>query len=241
MARISKKKKALLDAFGDRYIHLEHDNGYLLYDKESSGKRSNNKYLGWIKISDKQDAYVFNDKDYGTLDDLLEAIEAYNATLPFDPDIYNPLYRKNYMIECALHDYLKEIGFVIEYSGNDTVYVLKDPYGQDICTIIYDVKENTTEGLVRRIINGSRWMEISFDDLDSAVAAINTHVAAYCSITNTVVMKTLGKLTDSRSAKILNKKFDIQTLTIYTEDATQQTIDFLESELKRLKEKVNTK
>ena len=54
-------------------------------------------------------------------------------------------------------------------------------------------------------------------------------------------MNTLNKLTESRSAKILDKKFDIQTMTIYTEDATQKTIDFLESELKRLKEKVNTK
>ena len=239
MARISKKKKALLDAFGDRYIHLEWKDGYLLYDKETSGKRSNNKYLGWIDISDKQDCYVFNDKEYPTLDELLTAIEEYNATLPFDPDIYNPMYKKNYMIECAVHDYLTELGFVTEHSSNETFYVLKDPYGQDICTITYDVKEDTTDGAVRRIINSSRWMEITFNDLDSAIGAINTHVAAYCSITNIVLMKSLNKLTESRSAKILNKKFDIQTLTVYTEDATQQTIDFLEAELKRLKEKVN--
>lgn len=243
MARPSTKFKERIKAFDDDYILLEHDGGYCLYDKRVSGKRSQHKYLGKFYISNGTNCrYAFRDDYYDSVDELVAAIEKYNETLPFDPDTYNPIFRKHVKVEYALDEYLAKLGFkhVWRHNGNDTLYRLSDPYGQTICDILYNVKEDTTEGSIRRPIIGydSRWQEVPFTDMDTAIAAVNSIIAVYCGIVNAQLLNALNQLTHSRAALMLDKEFSFEKMDVIVEDSKQKTIAFLEEELRKLKETI---
>ena len=228
------KKKEILKNFGDRYQVIEHDGGYILYDKERKSNRANALYLGYFFVSTDGKKFSFNGEYYDTVETLIEAMDTYNSMLPFDSEIYNPMYRKHCKIEMALHDYLKSLGFSCDRHKG---YCLVDAYGQDICVINFDVKDDTTEGKVSRFIsNSDKWTEAEFSDLDSAISAVNSIVVPYCVIVNAVVSGMLKKLTGSRASNICDKTFDFKTLNVYSEDAKEKAIELLENEIKLLKE-----
>ena len=246
-SKINKTQKARLEAFGERYDYFAWDGGYILYDKETPGNRANYKFCGRFYLSSRTNAcYVFNDSYYETPEELLNAMDKYYSSLPFDAEIYNPINRKNYMIECAAHDYLTSLGFKYDkgYSrGNfhEDKYNLSDVFGHYLCCIEVRTKFDTSEGRVlRRIVMTEKqesWQEAYFTDLDSAIGAINSIVASYLTIVQGQLMNSLKSLTTSRAAIVLNQTFNVGTLSTITEDAKKQTIENLEAELKRLKEK----
>lgn len=237
MARPTQKRKQMLEAFGERYQLIEHDGGWLLYDKEGHSKRANALYIGIFYISTDNTRYSFRGEYYTTVAELIQAIEDYNKTLPFDAEIYNPSYRKNYMVEMALHDYLKGLGFKKSWERYDgTIHYIEDSYGQRICTIRVEVKEDTTTGIVTRLIpNSDKWTEAPFADLDSAIGAVNSILSMYCLSINATATALLDGLTNARASQILDVTFDTKSLAVYTEDAKQKAIERLEAELKRLK------
>lgn len=230
------RKNSLLSALGEKYHAIEHNGGFLLYDNTRQGKRTNVLYLGKIFLSTDGKKYVFNDDYYESVDTLVKAMEDYNATLPFDADVYNPIYRKNYKIECILHDYLCSLGFKHDYYP-ETRYALNDAYGQPIILFEFDVKEDSEDGVVRRLIhNTDKWVEAKFNDVDSAIGACNSIIAAQCAIVNAQLVELLGKMTKHRVGEFMDMTFDIKSLSTYSEDAKKKTIEQLEEELKRLKE-----
>ena len=228
------KNKALIDALEQRYLTIEHDGGYVLYDKERSGHRNQHLYLGKFYLSTNGDKYSFNNEYYTSVEDMVGAMEEYNKTLPFDSEIYNPLFKKSYMIECALHDYLTSLGFKM-YWHDCRHYELRDAYMQTLCHVVFDVKDGRTTGKIKRLITEDRWTEAPFDGLDSAISACNTILATYCASINAIAMNVLNALTNSRCTSMLDMTFDLNSLSVYTEDAKQKTIEHLEQELKRLK------
>lgn len=245
MTRPTQKRKQMLEAFGERYHLIEHDGGWLLYDKEGHSKRANALYIGIFYISTDNTRYSFRGDYYDTVDKLIQAMEAYNKTLPFDAEIYDPSYRKNWFVRTAFHDYMESIGFVrvdkrMLGQPDYDFYVLKDGDGQEICEIYITVKEDTTTGKVRRNIKNEdegkvRWTESEFTDLDSAIGAVNSILSVYCLSINAITMNVLNALTESRASQVLDVTFDVKKLSAYTEDAKQKTIEHLEKELKRLK------
>lgn len=237
MARPTQKRKQMLGAFGERYLILEHDGGWLIYDKEGYSKRANALYIGQFYLSTDGTRYSFRGDYYNTVEELIKATEAYNKTLPFDAEIYNPSYRKHCMVEMALHDYLKGFGFKMSWGGNEgTTYYIEDAYEQRICTIQVDVKEDTTTGRISRLIpNSNKWTDALFTDLDSAIGAVNSILSMYCLSINAITMNVLNALTNSRASQVLDVTFDVKKLSAYKEDAKQKTIEHLEKELKRLK------
>lgn len=238
MARKNEAKKALLNAFGDRYIVHEHDGGYILYDKEGKSHRANYLFIGKFYLSTNYSKYSFQDRYYETVEGLIAAMKDWGKSLPFDVEIYNPIYRCNYQIECAIHDYLKSLGFEMSWHQCTNKYILKDSYGRDICSFIIEVQEDTTKGFIKYFVAEDRWIESAFNDLDSAIGSCNSMIASYYGILNSQLINLLNNLTNSRSSLMLDKTFDIKTLSLYTEDATQKTIQWLEEELKKLKEKI---
>ena len=235
MARPQKSRKNLLDSFGERYHVIEHDGGYILYDKEGKSNRANALYLGYFFISTDGTRFKFEDDYYQTASELIEAITEYNKKLPFDAEIYNPTYRKHYKIEMALHDYLESLGFKMSW-GADSMYYLEDACGQRICIIQVEVKEDTTAGRISRLIpNSDKWTDALFTDLDSAIGAVNSILAMYCASINAITMNVLNRLTNSRVTQILDCTLNTNDMHIYVEDAKQKTIETLENELKKLK------
>ena len=234
LLKLYKMNKKLYKIFGEKYNLIDHEGVYILYDKERQGKRSTQLYLGYFKLSE-DNKFSFNEKCYSTVDELVEAMNVYNETLPFEAEIYNPMFVKHYKIECALHDYLESLGFKHAFGGNSTYY-LEDYYEQKICTLAVNVTQDTTEGYISRLIPGSdKWTESSFTDLDSAIGAVNTILAMYCISINSITVNVLDKLTNSRVSEVFDVSFDVKSLTTYTEDTKQKTIEKLEKESKRLK------
>ena len=233
------KDKILLDALGERYEVFEHDGGYCLYDKERPAKRSNYKYIGKFYVSSNKKQYAFGDKYYDDVESLVKAMDEYNSTLPFDIDIYNPLFKNSYRIEIALSDYLQSLGFARE-CGRESRYVLNDCYGQCICDLSVLVEENTTRGVItRNIITPDKDKMLRADslfaDLDSAVASVNTILATYVASVDAAAMNVLNKIINSRSAILLDTTFNVRTLSTFTEDGRQRMIEALEKELEQLK------
>lgn len=230
-----KKQQAMLDAFGDRYAVLEHNGGYLVYDKERQAKYA---YIGKFYLSTDDGGYVYHEDRYSTVESLVSAMDAYNATLPFSSEIYDPVYRKHVMIEYALHDYLISLGLEFQWGRGDgkwSVYLLKDTYRETICEIAFMVNEDTTTGTVMRALRGDKWVESSFTDLDSAVGAVNSILAASLSMINAKVSGVLSAMTASRSSEILNKTFDVRQMSTFVEDGKAKAIEYLEKELRALK------
>lgn len=231
--------KVFLNALGERFTTIEHDGGYCLYDKKRHAKRSNYKYIGKFYISSNKKQYAFGDKYYDDVESLVKAMDEYNSTLPFDIDIYNPLFNNSYRIEIALSDYLQSFGFVHE-CGLESRYVLNDCYGQCICDLSVHVEDNTTMGFItRNIITTDKDKMIRadspFSDLDSAVASVNTILATYVVSVDAAAMNVLNKITNSRSALLLDTTFNVRALSEFTENGRQRMIEALEKELEQLK------
>ena len=228
-----RKNAKILKLFGERYRLIEYEDGYLLYDKEGKSTRSNGEYLGKFTILDGE--YVFEGERYGGVEELVCGMRGYNARLPFSAEVYNPMYRKHCMVEMALHYYLESVGF--EHKPMDR-YCLIDGYGQCLCEVYFEVKEDTTTGIVGRMIPGTdRWTESEFEDLDSAIGSVNSILASYLVMVNAITVGVLGKLTESRASEVYNKRFDMKSLKVYSEDARKKTIELLKEELKRLENK----
>ena len=237
------KDKVLLDALGERYEVIEHDGGYCLYDKERPAKRTNCKYIGKFYISSDKKQYAFNDKYYKDVESLVKAMDDYNATLPFDADIYCPIFKNSYRIEIALHDYLESLGFTTERGVGGrygTRYIKNDCFGQCICDLTVWVKDGTTEGVItRNILTPDKSKEFTTDspfaDLDSAIASVNTILATYVASIDAAAMNILNKITHSRSALLLDNTFDVRKMQLFTEDGKKKMIEVLEKELEQLK------
>ena len=235
------RKPSLVMAFDDSYWVIENNGGYCLYDKNRYCKRANAQYLGKFYISNDGKKYVFNDNYYDTIGELIEAMDKYNATLPFSPEIYDPTYRKNVQIEMALHDYLSSLGFKkLHYRGVfSDIWELHDAYSQNVCAVEIETKMDSTIGYVRRHVfqtqEAERMIEVPFKDLESAVGACNSLLASYCSMLNVQLLNMFGNMTNARCSIMFDRTFDMKKASVETKDARQQAIEFLEAELKRLK------
>lgn len=237
------KDKILLDALGERYEVLEHDGGYCLYDKERPAKRTKYKYIGKFYISSDKKQYAFNDKYYKDVESLVKAMDDYNATLPFDADVYCPMFKNSFRIEIALYDYLESLGFTTEQGialRSGTRYIKNDGFGQCICDLNVWVKDETTVGVItRNILTPDKSKEFAtespFEDLDSAIASINIILATYVTSINAAAMNILNKITHSRSALLFDTTFDVRKMSKFVEDGRKNMVEILEKELEQLK------
>lgn len=226
------KKKTLLDKLGTRYHTIEHNGGYLLYDKEGKARRANMLFKGLFYLASSGKSYVFQEEYYETPEELIRAMEEWAKTLPFDVELYNPSFTKSCMIECAVCDYLGSLGFKF----NHREYVLEDASGKELCTIECEVEDGTSCGTIMRQVTDNSWQEAKFTDLDSAIGACNILLSTYCLTVNSLVTGMMSKMTNHRASLFLTKTFNMKTLDVYTEDARKKAIEQLEAELKRLKE-----
>ena len=174
---------------------------------------------------------------------MVKAMDDYNATLPFDADIYCPIFKNSYRIEIALYDYLESLGFTTDRGiapRSGTRYIKNDCFGQCICDLNVWVKDETTEGVITRNIltpdkNKVFTTDSPFNDLDSAIASVNTILATYVTSINAAAMNILNKITHSRSALLLDTTFDVRNLSKFVEDGRVKMIEVLEKELEQLK------
>lgn len=239
------KRYPLIKAFDDNYWVLPHDGGYCLYDRTRYCKRANSQYLGKFYLSSRGDRYSFRDEYYDDIKSLVGAMDKYNETLPFSPEIYDPTYRKNWQIVMATYDYLTSLGFnkVNRIGVFKDIFILKDAYEQKILELEIETVKDTTRGFVRRWIYqkqfDGRVIEVPFFNLETAIGAINSQVANYTTMLQAQLLNLFEDMTNERATIVLDNTYDKKKGSNQYKDARQQTIEYLESELKRLKESVN--
>ena len=232
---VKKGKNNLLSAFGDRYRVNKYNGSYILYDKEGHARRETMLFVGQFYLTDKKDGYIFNDKVYYTTEELIDAMKAWGKTLPFDVELYNPLYKPSYRIECGIHDYFKSMGFETDWLYRHNTFILKDCYGKEICSFIFNIDEDTAKGDIVFNINDGKWIQSEFTDLESAVGAVNTMIAPYCAILQSKFTQVFSKMTKARVNSLSTVKFDLSKLQVSTTNSIDSTIEMLENEIKLLK------
>ena len=167
-----------------KYIVLKYTNSYLLYLKDS-GTYLPHKYIANFSINKGGNKFVFNDKKYTDFDLMVSDIEDYNKTLPFNCEFYNPSFRTNYFIELCLNEYLTNIGFTREMNS----YKLKDIDGKTLCIITFEVKDDTYNGSISRVIpDSSSWMCADFKGIDDAISVVNSLVS-YALLGNLTILQ----------------------------------------------------
>lgn len=240
-SKSDKKTSNLINAFDDNFWVLPHDGGYCLYDRTRYCKRANAQYLGKFYLSSRGDKYVFMDEYYDDIKSLIDAMDKYNEALPFSPEIYDPTYRKNYQIFMACYDYLTRLGFkkVNKVGVYRDVFILNDAYEQNICELEIETVKDTTKGVIRRWIYQNLWdgrvIEVPFISLETAIGAINSQVANYTTMLQAQLLNLFDDMTNERATIMLDNTFNINKGSQEYKDARQQTIEYLEAELKRLK------
>lgn len=237
-----QKQQVLLDAFGDNFVIIANNGGYCLYDKTRYCKRANAQYIGKFYLSNAIDKYIFQDRPYESVESLVGAMDKYNTTLPFSPEVYDPTYRPNHQIEMAVYDYITSLGFKrIQPKGSiQEMYELNEAFGQKVITIELITNKDTSEGIIRRWVynnqESAQMIDAPFKDLESAIGALNSLLAAYCSMLQVQMLNMFKNMTTARCSIMLDSSFDMKRADMQTKDARQETIEFLEQELKRLKE-----
>lgn len=110
-------------------------NFWCLYHKDTT---KGTRFVALFETS-KNGNIVFNGKKYSCTEDFLKDAEEYSKTLFFDPDTYNPDYRKSYVDEIRLHGTIKECGLDEMkisgmYSANN--YILEDDLGGKFAHVV---------------------------------------------------------------------------------------------------------
>lgn len=228
--KLSKKK--LIEALEERYHVIPLNTGYNLYDKTRKAKMMNGgAFVAQIGIGNSK--YYWNDKEYKDVQSLSNDIDAYVDTLPFSCEYYDPTYRRHIFVELCCEDYLKNLGF--NRIGVELFEFVDDFTGMKY-NIMIDMKEDTTSGRIVKKMGDNRWDEMLFEDLDGAIADINTLVSVDALINASKSIQILSKMNGMHTKnEYLRRVVDMKNFEVKTKSMRDELIERLEKELEELK------
>ena len=141
-------RKKLIKAFDEeKYSVFEWEGLYLIYDKTKKGKKTSNLYIGAFALTSDNKLYVFQGNEYADIQSLLKAMEEYNNSLPFNHELYCPVYKKSYFITECIYEYLNRIGLT-QLKGCSDIYTIYDLYGNEMFTLSVHVNDGEEVGKV---------------------------------------------------------------------------------------------
>ena len=184
----------------------------------------------------KNGKIVFNGKTYTDTEDFLKDAEEYSKTLFFDPDTYNPDYRKSYVDEIRLHDTIRESGLKeMKINGmySASNYILEDDLGGKFAHVVCSGEKADL------VISESSWISLldKDDQVDenscTKLKSILGSVYAYhiCKLVDT--LNGIGKMDMIDDIQI--KTFNEHTLQFDTRSGKEGIIAKLEETLSKLK------
>lgn len=234
--RLSKKK--MLADLEPRYMCFTYDDmdttKISLYDKERPHRCSATAdYVATIRLDPKHGKYLFNGESFETVDSLTEAIGKHIETLPYYHGYYDPMYKESWVVGQVIHDYLKEIGFVVSMRNYDPLYIIMDSFGNEMFSLNYEVNDSTTSGKIYRFLKDGSMMTSEFHDIDSAISSINgfmMEILANAAKSVSLISKINGS-TDLNGMK----RVKLTGLDVIVEEQKEKIIDILEKQLAELK------
>ena len=233
---MKKGKKKLLEELSDRYKVLKLDSKYSLYDKTRKSKYGvDYPFVAQIELNGN---YIYNDTCYKSVEELSVAIDDHIEKLPYNHEFDDPMYNSRAVIEMRCDEYLTNLGLT---RSSDTyshsVYEYRNPLTQVVMVSIFvEVGYDKKEGKIVRLLPDHQWMEVEFNDADSAISAINSMLTSEILISTSGLIGVLNKMNDQRTKNdITMNQLDMSSFKLKTQEMKDQLIKMLEKELETLK------
>ena len=106
---------SLKDKDKSSYVNIDHlvnKTIYHLHSKDStSGNRMPHKYLCSLEKITKNKFFILNTNIKVTKKNVIDKVNEYIKSLPYDCEYYHPMYRKGLFEEFFVYDYLEGLGF----------------------------------------------------------------------------------------------------------------------------------
>lgn len=213
---------------------------YNVYDgTPNSGKCLQNKFLGIIYYDSKKQDVVFNNVIYNNAIMLEKALFDWALDLPWCSDYYDPTFRVGIKETYIIRDYLKSLGF--EYVNGDrfTLSGINHFFDTVYIDVIVKVDDDATSGTI--MFNSPKtgdyaWVEEKFVDLDDALGKLNMLIGSQLLVSAAWALDIQSKLTNN-TANIegTSNKFNVKSMSVYTENTKDKLIAKLEDTLNALK------
>lgn len=213
---------------------------YSVYDgTPNSGKCLQNKFLGIIYYDSKKQDVVFNDVTYNNAIMLEKALFDWALELPWCSDYYDPSFRVGIKEMYIIRDYLKLLGFKYVNGNRYTLSGINHFFDTIYIDIIVQVDNDATTGKI--LFNSPKsgdysWVEESFVDLDDALGKLNMLIGSQLLVSTAWALDIQSKLTsDVSNITGTSNKFNVKSMSVYTENTKDKLIAKLEDTLKTLK------
>lgn len=213
---------------------------YSVYDgTPNSGKCLQNKFLGIIYYDSKKQDVVFNNVIYNNVIMLEKALFDWALDLPWCSDYYDPTFRVGIKETYIIRDYLKSLGF--EYVNGDrfTLSGINHFFNTVYIDVIVKVDDDATSGTI--MFNSPKtgdytWVEEKFVDLDDALGKLNMLIGSQLLVSAAWALDIQSKLTNNMAnIEGTSNKFNVKSMSVYTENTKDKLIAKLEDTLNALK------
>ena len=234
------KRKKLIVAFGDRYSISRMDDGrFLLYDRGRKSIILAIHYLGCFTLNDANKTYVFNGAEYASVNELVAAMDGYNAGLKYNHEYFNPQFMPHVAAEYVGNDYLKSIGLTLSVLSGG--WHFKDLYDKVQFVLFLKMKNDGTDAGSITVCNGDNndtsFETIPFHGVDEVIPAINSVIYPRLLVKSGEINAILSQMSDSRTdnGDTITVNASLQSFNVSKRRLIDDSIERLETEIARLK------
>lgn len=213
---------------------------YNVYDgTPNSGKCLQNKFLGTIYYDSKKQDVIFNGVTYTNSLMLEKALFDWAFGLPWCSDYYDPSFRVGIKEMYIIRDYLRSLGFKYVNGDRFTLSGINHFFDTVYIDVIVKGDADATSGTI--MFNSPKtgdyaWIEETFVDLDDALGKLNMLIGSQLLVSAAWALDIQSKLTsDASNINGTTNKFNVQSMSLYTENTKDKLIAKLEDTLNTLK------
>ena len=200
-------------------------------------------YIATVSIEKGEKSKVtYNGKEYkvGDIDTLIEDFRAYNKTLPFPANTYNPALRLSARVEMQIGWHLRTIGFkyVNEWKG-DKGYFLYDSNMKTIMGLDFVVEDEGNGTIFMFTDSTYNFISCKFKTAEEAMSIINSFVVANLAMIADKCIETIGMCGTRLSPLSDATEHDMKnTISAILGTNTKRYIDTIYPMLKKLVNKI---
>ena len=159
--------------------------------------------------------------------------------LPWCSDYYDPSFRVGIKEMYIIRDYLKSLGFKYVNGDRFTLSGINHLFDTVYIDVIVKGDDDATSGTI--MFNSPKtgdyaWIEETFVDLDDALGKLNMLIGSQLLVSAAWALDIQSKLTsDASNINGTTNKFDVKSMSVYTETTKDKLIAKLEDTLNTLK------
>lgn len=200
-------------------------------------------YLGsaTAEIRKGKVVYTFMDNEYSSVEELVDAFEKHNATLPYPSQCYDPMYRNAARVEMKVDHYLGEVLGLERCMDKGICYFVKNPYKVELIRICVELSDEDNDaggfkGEIIRSIGFSSYRSVKFSTEEEFIDGANSIIASEMLCTAEMAVKVLdNRLGATKFDNVEFTQIDMSTFRTHVTNEKEHIIQLLEDALKTLK------